>query len=270
MTTKNSSHMRIYTFNIHHRTNFKKLSKFIKSLEPPDILCLQEVPSRDLDEKGDELPLQFLANETGLTYFKFAIENSERPFANAILSKYPIISEKNIPLTGKDLGYPAHCVSIELSIPSSVSENLNYWIHTIHLDYRTEDVRILQLEELFLYLENEKLLNKPHLLLGDFNSLERSDYSEKEWEEIIKMRNENNWEEPKCLVLDEIKKRGYIDCNKEYFPKGFPKDEIATCWAGTRIDYIFKSQNFKGNLINCKSIKNEISDHSAILAEFDF
>jgi len=120
---------------------------------------------------------------------------------------------------------------------------------------------------LFEYLD-DKL---PHLIVGDFNSLLRSDYSDEEWQEIYNVRASNNWELPESTVIENIYNRGYIDCGKIGLQKlsdnNFKK---ATCWAKTRIDFVFASNNFMGTPKDSFIFNSDISDHHPVLVDFEF
>jgi endonuclease/exonuclease/phosphatase family metal-dependent hydrolase len=46
----------------------------------------------------------------------------------------------------------------------------------------------------------------PHIIVGDFNALQKSDYSKKQWEEIAKVKVKNKWEKPQDLLIKHITK----------------------------------------------------------------
>ena len=42
-------------------------------------------------------------------------------------------------------------------------------------------------------------------------------------------------------------------------------DDIVTCWAGTRIDYVWLSKEFKGEIVDYKVIRSNASDHYPVI-----
>ena len=71
----------------------------------------------------------------------------------------------------------------------------------LHLDHRKETTRLDEIESLLrqeaFSITDDGQPNLPHVWLGDFNSLTRSDYSDKEWRNISETRSLNSWEPPK-------------------------------------------------------------------------
>jgi endonuclease/exonuclease/phosphatase family metal-dependent hydrolase len=81
----------------------------------------------------------------------------------------------------------------------------------IHLDQILEDVRLVQLEQVWKFLEDNKLDKITHILAGDFNSLSsQEDYSSSVWQQIVQMREDNHWEKPKNKVVTAMETRGCI------------------------------------------------------------
>ena len=46
--------------------------------------------------------------------------------------------------------------------------------------------------------------NEPQIWDGDFNSLTKEGYTEKEWNVLIRVRENNGWEEPKTEMTKMI------------------------------------------------------------------
>ena len=156
----------------------------------------------------------------------------------------------------------------------------NVGFYCLHLDHQLEETRIAQWKQVkvfyfFLFFEtmkdflasNNDLGSIPHVIFGDFNSLSsEKDYSKRKWEEIIRVRENNYWERPKTDLIQMVKDTGYTDCWKE----GSGSPDTATCWANTRIDYIFGSTEFmkKFKPIATKAVDNDASDHRLIYIDF--
>lgn len=102
------------------------------------------------------------------------------------------------------------------------------------------------------------MMTNRYFILGDFNALTKSDYSEKEWRDIKTVRENDNWELPVEDLTLEIKKQ-YHDCLAE---KGIIKN---TSRFDTRIDYIYtKSIDM---VINTEVIDIDISDHKPVICD---
>lgn len=140
-------------------------------------------------------------------------------------------------------------------------------VYCTHLDHMHESTRLQQLQQLLQFLQDNHLHTIPHLLVGDFNSLgHASDYSPKQWQHIVDTRAQNSWESPKVQVIPLLEKHGYIDACKE--AGGDPSQP--TCWAGSRIDYIFKSAQCPWQAIAHTVAPSNASDHNLVLVQFKY
>ena len=100
-----------------------------------------------------------------------------------------------------------------------------------------------------------------HLLLGDLNALNRSDYSAEGWTQIVNERRKNGWQEPKHDLLDSLTKPHaepttcssfasppYVDLLRlanRLKEAGLPyQPDTTTCRFGTRIDYALATPLF--------------------------
>ncbi|KAJ5079664.1 hypothetical protein M0811_03973 [Anaeramoeba ignava] len=274
--------IKIASFNVHmwsDRDDTFSIERFKKTIEKnlPDILCLQEVvcpfvfPIYDaIDQQQSEEcedALKYLANTFGMEYHFYPSYQSD--FGNAILFN-------KSKLKGEQILYKE--VSSKKNDKRSfgvVSFDFNSFTFDVcctHLDHISEETRLKQLDEIFNSFKENQIFEKYHFFVGDFNSLSLAeDYSLQNWEKIEKVRRKNFWELPKLDVYKRItQKENYIDCWKKIHPE--IKDEF-TCWAQTRIDYIFASQKvfqtespFK--LLSSYSINSNASDHKLIISEF--
>ena len=126
-------------------------------------------------------------------------------------------------------------------------------IYVTHLNHISEPKRLYE----WYNIQNLMVINR-YFILGDFNALTKSDYSEKEWHDIKNVREKDNWELPVEDLTLEIKKQ-YHDCLAE---KGTIKN---TSRFDTRIDYIYtKSIDM---IINTEVIDIDISDHKPVICD---
>jgi len=138
-----------------------------------------------------------------------------------------------------------------------------------HLDHLSEDTRLNQWRQIQNFLQESELDQYPHLIAGDLNCLSHEhDYSEVEWNAIKEKRKSSNWERPRTELIQLIEEQGYVDCFKL---SGLRDISTPTCWAGTRIDYIFASPKFIERGFQYKShkvVNNSASDHKLVVVEF--
>jgi exonuclease III len=94
------------------------------------------------------------------------------------------------------------------------------------------------------------------------------------------MREEGSWEEPRGEVVRRLDERGWIDLwrlarveSLEGYARALdaPADHpgLPTCWAGTRIDYLWASPALAGRsrLVRCGTVPSDVSDHLPVIAE---
>lgn len=232
--------LKIITYNIYgwrkknQEDNFESLVDFFKK-ENPDVIGLQEVYLNSMGQ------LPKLAESLQMNYLFGPGFSSE--FGNAILTKFKILDWYSIPLRmqGRETRNFI-CV---------IHENIT--VCCTHLDNADEHVRSTQFDQLVRI--TDKL--GPHILMGDFNSLRRLDYSKTDWEYIFNERKQNKWELPTSELIDRIEK-SYVDTWS--FVGKFPIK--STCAFDTRIDYIFVSNVNKIKIEKSNRIEEEMtSDH---------
>lgn len=126
-----------------------------------------------------------------------------------------------------------------------------------HLDHRSEPQRLRELATLLNCVPKT-----PHILLGDFNALKRSDYTDKAWEAIATVRRQNQWEAPRTDVVEQLEAQGYLDV----LPLRQPNIE-PTSRFNTRVDYIFVSPELEHTVQSCYVADSPInrSDHKPIV-----
>ncbi|KAH9610245.1 hypothetical protein KSS87_012873 [Heliosperma pusillum] len=183
-----------------------------------DIFALQDVKA----EEGRHMhPLSSLADALGM---KFVFAESWAPeYGNAILSKWPI-KRWTVQKILEDDDF-----SGEIDVYCTQLDNLD------------ENWRMKQIKAIIQSSE------RPHILVGCLNSLERSDYALGRWINIIKYFEDIGKPKPKDEVMKFLKSRGYgdaVDYAGDCEPvviatKG--QNVQGTCKYGTRVDYILSS-----------------------------
>lgn len=150
-------------------------------------------------------------------------------------------------------------------------------IYVTHLDHRDEQIRMCQLEKLMDVIKEESQAlyrgcSFPHLIMGDFNALTRSDYTDEQWEAIRLVREKNEWESPTSELMSILTdKLGYHDIIGDYC-KRMGISVPLTSRFDTRVDYILASAECINtmNFINAGAIQSDASDHLPIFADIIF
>ena len=78
------------------------------------------------------------------------------------------------------------------------------YLSCIHLSPKYSNLRLEDVKT--IHSDLKPLISRPHLWVGDFNALSRSDYTELEWDEIAKQRVENG-RQPLCSKVTQVRKR---------------------------------------------------------------
>jgi endonuclease/exonuclease/phosphatase family metal-dependent hydrolase len=127
-----------------------------------------------------------------------------------------------------------------------------------HLDHLYEDTRLAQLEALLAALEHTP---EPIVLAGDLNALTLDDYDDAARANIEKMRAEGDREAPLFDVTARLHARGWVDLWKAHGGTG----ALATCWAGTRVDYAFARGEV--SVVSVEHVASSVSDHVPVVVE---
>ena len=93
-------------------------------------------------------------------------------------------------------------------------------IVAVHLDHRSECRRLQEWEALLLAISitdgtsHHNPQGLPQMILVDFNALTRSDHSQQEWREIVRIREFNSWEAPTSDLTGRVQALGYQDVRR--------------------------------------------------------
>lgn len=258
--------MRIASFNAHYFTDRslapsrQPMTEFLRSLKP-DAIVLQEVPE-------DQRELSELAAALGM-HARFAPASE---LGNALLSRQP------------PLWFSVERLQVGASEARSVLAAGLPWAGGVcslfgtHLDPLSEATRLAQLEQLLAWLKRQDRSGLS-LLAGDFNALCQADYDDAHIERIRAHRQVGQIEPPAFAVTARLQAAGFVDLwraarSQRDSSAAHVEDAasaLATCWAGTRIDYIWASAGFAAHarLRDCRHVATATSDHSPVVADFD-
>jgi len=194
-------------------------------------------------------------------FFAPALDES---FGNAVLSNSSEFLKITINLDDKK--EKRSCVAVLLQdCPVKV-------VYLVHLDHLSEDDRLKQLDILLKWIKTGDNSDKPHIIMGDFNSLTEDDYTEERKKQITAERKTANVETLRYDVIKQLQ-MDYINIHKEKHPQD-KDDKVSTCTYKTRVDYIWLSKNHKAILdFSNSSVFMELegaSDHFPIVAELVF
>lgn len=138
----------------------------------------------------------------------------------------------------------------------------------LHLSHRRETNRLAELTSLLGHLSAQPLA-PAHILLGDFNALNGSDYSRRAWKAIAAVRATNTWESPVVQLMETVclRRLSLADCWQRARARSGP---LSTCRFGTRIDYILLSESLGAN-VDVEDCTHhvaipDISDHNLVTA----
>ncbi|KAJ1297039.1 hypothetical protein BS78_01G347700 [Paspalum vaginatum] len=199
-----------------------------------DIIGLQNV--RAEEERGMG-PLSDLAEGLGMRYV-FA-ESWAPQYGNAVLSRWPIKRWKAHRLA--DQSDFRNVLRVTVDVPGAGEVNF----HCTHLDHLDEGLRMKQLSSILRSADGH------HILAGDLNALDPTDYAADRWADIVKYFSEIGKPTPMAEVMRYLKKvKRYVDakdfageCEEAAAAVAKGQDVQGTCRYGTRVDYILTSPN---------------------------
>lgn len=220
-----------------------------------DVVALNEVPSRgqQLARVAEALEMRHAFGEASW-------------LGNALLSKRPLGAIETIAISGA-YGEARSALVATVDGPAGPLD-----VCCTHLDPSEESLRLQQLDKLGLAMEQRAAA---HLVMGDFNALRLADYSPAVLDSVRAMRARNGREEPLGEVVARMDAWGYLDGFRAARGGGLaeplPEGEIATCWAGTRIDYVWLSPALAEGcrVRRCWRVESDASDHLPVVLEIE-
>eukprot|EP00039_Didymoeca_costata_P016996 m.310581 g.310581 ORF g.310581 m.310581 type:complete len:305 (-) comp16478_c0_seq5:124-1038(-) len=285
--------VRVLTYNVMRFVSPSDKSctfdKIASALErhKPTLVALNEV---DIRGTAHENPIAELARRLGGYHFAF-YGHVKGHYGNALLSEYPILRKREMRLRGgSQVQFPVGTTKLN---GEKVKEGEKFTIvrgflqcdiqiglaeitvGVTHLDHISDKERAIQLQHIVEVLKAENKLDKT-VLLGDLNSLTRSDYTPVEWESLEKRHGEKGWNPPEHGCLEVLENEGFWDAYKacreghladddgNHFttPVDSPMYRIDYCYASVGLKLVPQTAHVR------KSI--DFSDHFPVLFDFHF
>ena len=238
LTTKDDQNLslRILSYNIHHaegvdgKLDVPRIAQVILSVDP-DLVALQEVDKNTIrtGKVNQDIELSRLTKMNSVFGSNITFQGGQ--YGNAILSKFPIIKNKNFLLPNVDSGEQRGLLQSQIQI--SNKENVLFF--STHLDHRRSDTERLASAKAInqiMSLDNKS----PAILAGDFNDV------------------------PDSPTLKELGKV-WLRTNKKILRT------IPASKPSRQIDYIFVQPKERWKIIESQVLDEDIaSDHRAIFS----
>lgn len=276
-STSSSSAVRLVTYNVARFTTDAGVSSFERVIRnlvnlSPTVLCLNEVDVSKLESRGESLAQ--IADALGGYHVAF-FGHVQGRYGNAVLSKHPIRSRREIHLKGgtvvphKEGEYRIHrgLLVVEIEVPTWTPQAHSLTVACTHLDHIAEREREVQLDHVIESLEPHRSV----VLLGDLNALTRSDYSDAHWDVLRKCNRAQGWAPPQHGCLGKLEKAGFADSwthSRTDRQAGWTARRIDV--GDRRIDYIWLGQDLlqQATVEGCRVAQDiDVSDHFPLVVD---
>lgn len=248
--------LKLMTFNIAHGRGlslyqgfsstkgiFKNLDRIAKVVreEEPDLVALQEIDASSHWNDHINL-LDYLQSATDYPFSVHGIHNrrdGKKPLAygNAFLSKHPVKNWKVEPFGSKRLGEKGFLEAC------FIFEDREIDVINLHLDFRSRQTRLRQVDQLLSSIHQRSLADPYHLppiICGDFNTSSRSSRDALH-QLIARSANEEDYE--------------YYPKRERTFPSHFPSRGL---------DFILIAAPFE--VVQTEVIRCFASDHLPVMS----
>ena len=206
------------TYNVGFDVDVTKLLQFLRD-EAPDVVCLQEMMSRDVKQ---------LIERLRRAKSKFTHCGRSPESRSIILSVFPLDEVGRGFLGQGSKTQNNQFVTVKV---------FGLYLSSLHLSAKDEETRMKQLEKLTSRVVWDG--GRRHIWAGDFNSLTKDDKSKKGWEKVANEREASNregeekkgfkrLEEPKFEVTTYMAEKNFSDCWAKAGERG-EKDQKDTC-----------------------------------------
>ncbi len=273
--------MKIVTYNIQYWTGMDGVQNPERTIQTilemnPDILALQEV-AHPLPLNGKSA-LEILCEALGAQYAFAEIwpagtfSKVPQPMGVALLSRYPIIAYANHRLNHEGPGEIRRLLEARVVLP----DDRPLTVYVTHLEWRWEDVRVQQVRSLLQWTTRDR--GKPHLLLGDFNTVHPEDVKDFEaqggnWEEFAAAQPHPDFIQatPHPQALAYVVKAGYVDAFRAV-GEGDGRT-YTTARPTLRLDYCFADPVLQPTLRRARRWDTELgrtaSDHFPLYVDME-
>lgn len=237
--------LRVMTYNIHHgegvdgKVDIDRIAKVIRDANA-DVVALQEV-DRGVERTKKIDIMMLLADKTDMAYaFGKNIDYQGGDYGNGMLTKFPILEERNLHYTMIRTGEQRGLLQLVLDVRGQEVVVMN-----THIDYRQDDSeRVLNVAEIRDSVRRYQ--PRPVLLCGDFNDIPASRTAVRMKEDFV-----DSW---------EVAGTG----------NGF---SYSASEPVKRIDYIFVSKPAPGKPfvlrpVSAMVVQSDASDHLPVVVEF--
>ncbi|MEC9091992.1 MAG: endonuclease/exonuclease/phosphatase family protein [Planctomycetota bacterium] len=233
--------LRLLSYNIHHgegidrKLDLERISRVIKGVKP-DLVALQEVDQKARRTGSVDQPAVLSRLTQMQIVFGPNIELQGGHYGNAILSRFPVIRQKNHRLPNFDQGEQRGVIESEINVPGLPFPLV---LLATHFDHRKAGRERLESAKQI----NQLVRNQPErlaLLAGDLNDIPGS---------LTLRELETFWIRPKGKALFTV-------------PVGEPRRQI---------DFILYRPRNRWKVIEIKVLKEAVaSDHRAILCVLEW
>jgi len=256
-------------------SSFEPIMSSLVALQPT-VLCLNEVDIPKLESRGESLAQ--VAEALGGYHLHF-FGHVQGRYGNALLSKYPIGSPREIHLRGGTTvrtegggEYRIHrgLLVVEIQMPELEEPGLT--VACTHLDHISERERETQLGHVIDELgQAGGALGGNVVLMGDLNALTRSDYDKAHWNVLERCNQAKGWAPPQHGCLRQLEATGLRDSwtmrQKQEQQLGWTARRADV--GDRRIDYIWLGQGLLKRLsVDCR-VADDIhgSDHFPLVVD---
>ncbi len=243
--TTDKTILRVMTYNIHHgegvdgKVDIDRIAKVIRDANA-DVVALQEV-DRGVERTKKIDIMMLLADKTGMAYaFGKNIDFQGGDYGNGVLTKFPILEERNLHYVMIRPGEQRGLLQLVLDVRGQEVVVMN-----THIDYRQDDAeRVLNVAEIRDSVKRYK--PRPVIICGDFNDIPTNRTAVGMKEDFI-----DSWEQAGS-------------------GNGF---SYSTSEPVKRIDYIFVSKPASGmpfllRPVSAMVVHSDASDHLPVVVEF--
>jgi endonuclease/exonuclease/phosphatase family metal-dependent hydrolase len=169
--------LRVLSYNIHHgegidgKLDLKRIADVILS-ETPDLVAVQEVDKQTNRTDQVDQP-KVLGELTGMhVRFEKNIDFGGGEYGNAILSRFPIRSHKNVHLPNIDNGEQRGVLIADIEVPGLAAP---VRFLSTHLDYRRPDEERIKSARRINELMQQEFPRALAILAGDLNATPESE-----------------------------------------------------------------------------------------------